>query len=664
MRILLVDDEPLIRETLAPFLVRCGHAVEALPGGADARAALDAQAGAVDLVITDVCMPGNDGLALVGEVRERWPDIDVLLITAQSRVGDVREAVEAGAAGFLRKPVKLHELRHLVDQVAAVRADRTRIHRLAVRLDEERDLRETATRERMFARRLHQRIFPTEFAWLPRSEVALRHLPQAGLGGDYLDLRPYGPGRALLFAADVSGRGTPAAFGCIALKTWFVGLPAGLSPVAVLARADALMRELFGDECWATAFCAVYDERTRALDYANAGHPVPAAVSAEGGWRALPGAGGALGGCADRRALASTTLGEDEALIVYSDGLAEDLSALAASHGDRCRERLRRREPGLGDLLTAVLDLATQTVPLRAFGDDISLLALRPRLAVAGQADVPADGRRVLHIEDDAVSAAIIGDALRALGMSVDWRTTWAEADAALAAGGYDLVLLDLVLPDSAGGVALAELRRRWPHLPVLVVTGDDFDHAARRCLDLNPAGILRKPVDLHELDRVVLAALRFDPDRDLVTFDNVGNEWFDFFIASSPDAVELLARYLQALGRQPLPAAVLEDVVWCIREMAMNAIEWGNRFAENLRVRVSTLIAPDRVMVKIADEGSGFDTRRLFEPFDPLRALDERDRLGKRTGGFGLAMVQGRMTRVEFNRRGNVVLLVREYQS
>lgn len=665
MRILLVDDEPLIIETLAPFLRRCGHEVLACGDVTHAKSLIGNRDGAIDLLISDVCMPGRDGTQLLAAVRERFPDIDAILITGNSQIGDVREAIEVGAAGFLRKPVKLHELRHLVEQVQTARADRTRIHRLAVNLDAERSLRETATRERMFARRLHQRIFPTDFSWLRTTEVAIRHLPQAGLGGDYIDIRPYGPGRALLLVADVSGHGMPAAFGGIALKTWFMGVETGLSPVDILARADGVMRDLFPSEYYATAFCAVYDEARRDLTFASAGHPAPVALSLADGWRQLQAEGAALGMTGNpHRELHNTRLGVDEVLLAYSDGLADDLLPVAttAGQGQRCLDWLRTRDGDLRGLLTCALDLATAAAPVQAFSDDISMLALRPRPAVIRPVTAASAGRRVLYIEDDPVVAAIISGALRSLGIEVDHQSTWLDGSAALERDKPDLVILDLVLPDAAGNIALSRIRLLRPHLPVLVVTGNEMDQAVRQCFDLNPAGILTKPVDLRELERVVLAALRFDPDRDLVTFDNLGNEWFDFVIGSSVNAVDLLTRYLQALGRQPLPPDVLDDVIWCIREMAMNGIEWGNRFAKDLHVRVSTLIMPDRVMVKIADEGSGFDTHQLFEPFDPVSVSETRDRHGKRCGGFGLAMVQAKMTRVEFNQRGNVVLLVREY--
>ncbi len=665
MRILLVDDEPLVLETVGPFLLRCGHDVVACAGAAEARTAISERKGDIDLVITDVCMPGHDGTQLLAAVRERFPDIDVVLISGHSQISDTREAIEAGAAGFLRKPVKLHELRHLVEQIQAARADRTRIHRLVANLDAERSLRESATRERMFARRLHQRIFPSDFSWLRTTDVALRHLPQAGLGGDYMDLRPYGPGKALLFVADVSGHGLLAAFGGIALKTWFGGVETGLSPVDILARADSVMRDLFPPEYYATAFCAVYDEARRELAFASAGHPPPVAVSVARGWRALGSGGAVLGAGGDpHRELGTTRLDEDEVLLAYSDGLADELLPLATAegHGQSCLDWLRRRDNDLKGFLTCALDLAISAAPLQAFGDDISLIALRPRLPVHRATPTQTAGARVLHIEDDPVIAAMIGGAIRAMGCSVMQRASWRDGAAALESEVVDLVILDLVLPDAVGNRAFAEIRLRHPHLPVLVVTGNEMDQAVRQCFDLNPAGILTKPVDLRELERIVQAALRFDPDRDLVAFDNLGNEWFDFVIGSSVNSVELLTRYLQALGRQPLPPDVLDDVVWCIREMAMNGIEWGNRFAEGLRVRVSTLIMPDRVMVKIADEGSGFDTHRLFEPFDALAVSEQRDREGKRSGGFGLAMVQAKMNRVEFNQRGNVVLLVREF--
>ncbi|GDY12000.1 hypothetical protein LBMAG53_08780 [Planctomycetota bacterium] len=651
MRILIVDDEPLVLDTLVPFLVRCGHDIVAKPSATPAIDALRVHHGDFELIISDVCMPGTDGTEMLKQVRDQYPDIDFILMTAHSRVRDLREAVETGAAGFLRKPIKLQELRHLINRVAILRANRSIIHSLAV----------SATKERMFARRLHQRVFPTDCSWLHRTEIAIRHLPQAGLGGDYIDVRPYGQGKALVMVADVSGHGTPATFGSIALKTWFSSVETGLSPATVLDRADTMLRELFPGECSTTAFCARYDERTGELTYASAGQPAPIVWSPQHGCRSLATNGNSL---ADpgRRSTFATVLAEDEVLIAYSDGLTNDLAKLIAENGS-C-EGLARKSRGsdLRELLTAVLDLATMAAPLKAFGENISLLALRPRPARTVPRPVEVMGKRILHIENDPDLRMVVKLELERLGCVVESMAHSGEALASIDRVKPDLVILDLMMPDGAGQAVLREVRRHHPHLPVLVVTGSALDAAARQCLDLNPAGILAKPLDVQDLEPAVRMALRFDPDLDLVSFDNLGNEWFDFVVSSSTTSVDLVTRYLEALARQPIPAEVLDDLVWCIRETALNGIEWGNRYAIGLRLRISTLILSDRVMVKIADEGSGFDTHRLFEPFDALGVSAQRDRLGKRDGGFGLAMVQAKMDRLEFNQRGNVVLLVKNF--
>ncbi|GEM_PF-2013895 len=663
MRILVVDDEPLILDTIEPFLARCGHQAIGTSSVDAATAAISRTDGAIDLVITDICMPGGSGTQLLHKVRNLFPGVDVLLMTAHSAICDLRQAVEEGAVGLMRKPIKLDELRLLVDQISASRSDRITIRRMEMSLDTEKNLRAAMTRERMFARRLHQRIFPSDFSWLRHTDVALRHLPQAGLGGDYMDVRADGQGQVLLFVADVSGHGTPAAFGGIALRTWFSSLEAGVPVAEILARADSVMRELFPGEYYATAFCARYDEASRELVYASAGHPAPLVCSATTGFRKLEAEGSALGVAADgEREMRSTTLADGEVLLAYTDGLSEDLYPIACTHGQRCLTQLGQASTDLTGVLTGAIDMATSAVPLHAFADDISLLALRPRTALPPERHVIVAGKRVLHIDDDPIICTLIGHVLTKIGITATSCSTAAAARLALAEQQPDLVILDLGLPDALGHDLFRSIRRLHPHLPVLVVTGNAIDSAARQCFDLNPAGILTKPVDVREFERAFRYALQFDPDRDLVAFDNLGNEWFDFVISSSPAAVELLTRYLQALARQPLPSGVLDDLVWSIREMAMNGIEWGNRFAPELTVRVSTLIMPDRVMVKIADEGSGFDTHRLFDSFDPLHVSALRERAGKRCGGFGLAMVQARMTRVEFNQRGNVVLMVKNF--
>jgi DNA-binding NtrC family response regulator len=109
VRILVVDDEAAIRLALAELLGSEGHAVREAAGGDEALAALDGAP--ADLVLADLRMPGMDGLRLLAEIRARFPETLVVLVTAQ---GDERTAVEAlklGAYDYIPKPFDNEEIR-------------------------------------------------------------------------------------------------------------------------------------------------------------------------------------------------------------------------------------------------------------------------------------------------------------------------------------------------------------------------------------------------------------------------------------------------------------------------------------------------------------------------------------------------------------------------
>lgn len=111
-RVLVVDDEPGIRLGLAEVLGRAGHQVEV---AADGQAALErAAGGGFDLVITDLKLPGIDGLALLRELGRRAPRTPVVLITAYGTVEQAVAAMKLGAFDFLCKPFSPHDLLHLV----------------------------------------------------------------------------------------------------------------------------------------------------------------------------------------------------------------------------------------------------------------------------------------------------------------------------------------------------------------------------------------------------------------------------------------------------------------------------------------------------------------------------------------------------------------------
>lgn len=107
--ILVVDDEPNVLATVQAILRQEGYEVDAATGGAEALAAI--QSHHYDLVLTDLKMPGIDGLGVLAEVRKRSPDTVTLMMTGYASLDSALEAVQLGAYEYLLKPTEVPQLK-------------------------------------------------------------------------------------------------------------------------------------------------------------------------------------------------------------------------------------------------------------------------------------------------------------------------------------------------------------------------------------------------------------------------------------------------------------------------------------------------------------------------------------------------------------------------
>jgi two-component system response regulator MprA len=109
MKILVVDDERAVRDSLRRALELQGYEVELASDGAEALERLNGN-GQPDAVVLDILMPGIDGLEVCRQIRRRGNSVPVLMLTARDAVGDRVEGLDAGADDYVVKPFALEEL--------------------------------------------------------------------------------------------------------------------------------------------------------------------------------------------------------------------------------------------------------------------------------------------------------------------------------------------------------------------------------------------------------------------------------------------------------------------------------------------------------------------------------------------------------------------------
>lgn len=202
---------------------------------------------------------------------------------------------------------------------------------------------------------------------------------------------------------------------------------------------------------------------------------------------------------------------------------------------------------------------------------------------------------RLLLVEDNARLAALVREGLAGQGFAVDWCDTAAGAEAALQVTRYDLLLLDIGLPDGDGLDLLRTIRRRRDTLPILLLTARGGLDDRVSGLDAGADDYLVKPIQVPELAARCRALLR-RPGAALGTTLGCGNVTLDTAarsiaiaeaaIEAPPREVDLLEQLLRRSGHVVAKAA-LENALYAMdADVTPNALE---AVVSRLRRRLAT---------------------------------------------------------------------------
>lgn len=134
LRVLIVDDEPEVRELLAEYLAEVGYDVSTSPDGTAAVDELTANPTKYQLVISDLQMPGMDGLGVLEAAKKANPSIAVIIVTGYASVDSAVRAVRMGAYDYLTKPFTLGQIEVIVRRAAERLALETENRQLARRV--------------------------------------------------------------------------------------------------------------------------------------------------------------------------------------------------------------------------------------------------------------------------------------------------------------------------------------------------------------------------------------------------------------------------------------------------------------------------------------------------------------------------------------------------
>lgn len=113
--ILIVDDSQDLTHVIADFLSMHGYQVHTAHDGYDALECMNNQS--IGIVVSDIHMPRMDGFTLMGEIRTRYPQVPIVLITGFSVSEAKKMAFERGANAFVAKPFKLKDLKNVIESV-------------------------------------------------------------------------------------------------------------------------------------------------------------------------------------------------------------------------------------------------------------------------------------------------------------------------------------------------------------------------------------------------------------------------------------------------------------------------------------------------------------------------------------------------------------------
>lgn len=385
IRVIIVDDQPIIRSGLAAFLMAYPELQLVGEAGNGEEAVELCTLIQPDVVLMDVKMPHMDGITATHQIHARWPGIRVLILTSFKDDETVERAMQAGATGYILKDIGADDLIVAIlkvfagERTIAAQDPQDSISGAPAHNDSPRTHQELIS-----AGRIQASILPEQPPHLPGWDLTASLRSARETSGDFYDFIPLANGNLGIVIADVTDKGIGAAL-FMALSNTLIRTYAAQYPALPAFALGQVNRRILSDtrgSMFVTLFYGVLEPDTGRLRYVNAGHNPPFLISAQKGKPVdrLRGTGMALGVMADaawQQKVAKFNPGDT--LLLYTDGVTEAQDRVGNFFGERRLQEVIRRSRissslELQQAVFAEVDRFSRQAPLY---DDMTLVVVR-----------------------------------------------------------------------------------------------------------------------------------------------------------------------------------------------------------------------------------------------------------------------------------------------
>ena len=374
IKMLVVDDDPFVRDMLGMILQSADYEVDTAGNGSEALNKVEA--GTFNLVVSDMNMPEMNGLELLKKLRDSNNDVPVIILTGNNEISVAIEAMNSGANDYLIKDENIQDT--IIMSVSKV-LEKHELKKKNLQLSAELALKNARLeKELTLAQKVQKSILPGKLDFRG-FEIETFYRPSDKIGGDFFDAWEVGETLHFLIG-DVSGHGPSSALIMAVCKGMLQSLAYSIrNPNEIISTANKMLCDILSDSgMFLSLVYGIFDREKNELKVLSAGHnPV---FLAEGGVvKAINATGPVLGWDAnDSWDVVTCRFNDGTNLFLYTDGLTEAKNNTGEEFGEDRLLALQKDVVSARVLIDKVFKQVSDFCS-GVFADDLTMLVIKRR---------------------------------------------------------------------------------------------------------------------------------------------------------------------------------------------------------------------------------------------------------------------------------------------